>query len=154
MGLLSLMDAILEVPIGVVVEQLPLDPVTKAQLLGGRRTTRPHFRRSTISWWRVKVGDWGKVTKLGKELNLSSGLYRRIIQRSAALGPSAHWARSALKPHLLSSPCLRGQKRPLEPVWLGQVSPAISNFVLRSHPLTSQKESLGRCWSRQTLQHC
>ena len=52
MGLLSLMDAILEVPIGVVVEQLPLDPVTKAQLLGAKTDNKtalsPIYERSLM----------------------------------------------------------------------------------------------------------
>ena len=34
MGMLSLIDAILAVPIGVVIEELCLEPAIKAQLLG------------------------------------------------------------------------------------------------------------------------
>ena len=36
MGMLSLMDAILEVPIGIIIETLALDPLTKGQLVGGK----------------------------------------------------------------------------------------------------------------------
>ena len=36
MGMLSLMDAILEMPIGVLIEELCLDPGLKAQLLSGK----------------------------------------------------------------------------------------------------------------------
>ncbi|HTZ81735.1 MAG TPA: HDOD domain-containing protein [Candidatus Acidoferrales bacterium] len=42
MGMLSIMDAILQLPMGIVVEGLPLDPDTRAELLGAKigRDTR------------------------------------------------------------------------------------------------------------------
>lgn len=71
LGMLSLMDAILEVPIGVVVEKLPLDPDMKAQLLCGR--TGGTTRLSPIYDLMIarEAGDWERVTGLGKQLNLS-----------------------------------------------------------------------------------
>jgi len=71
LGMLSLMDAILEVPIGVVIEKLSLDPVTKAQLLchkaGGTTLLSPIYDLMVAR----ETGDWEKVTGLGKQLNLS-----------------------------------------------------------------------------------
>jgi c-di-GMP-related signal transduction protein len=71
MGMLSLIDAILSVPIGVVVEELCLDPNIKAQLLGAKTGKKTSL--STIYDLMVarEAGDWGLVTSLGKRLNLS-----------------------------------------------------------------------------------
>jgi c-di-GMP-related signal transduction protein len=70
MGLLSLMDAIFEVPIGVVVEQLPLDPLTKAQLLCGKTDNKTALSPIYELMVAREAGDWERVTKLGKELKL------------------------------------------------------------------------------------
>jgi EAL and modified HD-GYP domain-containing signal transduction protein len=71
MGILSLMDAILEVPIGVVIEKLSLDPETEAQLLcgktGGKTSLSPIYDLMVAR----EAGDWEAVTKLGKQLDLS-----------------------------------------------------------------------------------
>jgi c-di-GMP-related signal transduction protein len=71
MGMLSLIDAILGVPIGVVIEELSLDASLKEQLLAARTGTKTPL--STIYELMVarEVGDWGLVTRLGKQLNLS-----------------------------------------------------------------------------------
>ena len=86
MGLLSLMDAILEVPIGVVVEALPLDPATKAQLLcgktGGKTLLSPIYDLMVAR----EAGDWERVTKLGKELNLS------VYSMAAIYNEAMRWA--------------------------------------------------------------
>ena len=71
MGLLSLMGAILEVPMGVAIEGLPLDPVTKTQLLCGKTDKRTPRSPIYDLMMAREAGDWGKVTKLGKELELS-----------------------------------------------------------------------------------
>ena len=86
MGLLSLMDAILEVPIGVVVEQLPLDPVTKAQLLGAKTDNKTALSPIYDLMVARESGDWGKVTKLGKELNLS------LVFIAASFNEALRWA--------------------------------------------------------------
>jgi EAL and modified HD-GYP domain-containing signal transduction protein len=71
LGMLSMMDAILEVPIGVVVEKLPLDGDTKAQLVGGKTGgTTPLSPIYNLMVAR-EAGDWERVTTLGKQLNLS-----------------------------------------------------------------------------------
>jgi len=71
LGMLSLMDAILEVPIGLVIEKLALDPLTRAQLLcgkaGGSTTLSPIYDLMVAR----ETGDWEKVTGLCKQLNLS-----------------------------------------------------------------------------------
>ena len=71
MGMLSLIDAILSVPIGVVIEELCLDASIKAQLLAAKTGKKTPL--STIYDLMVarEAGDWGLVTRLGKQLNLS-----------------------------------------------------------------------------------
>ena len=71
MGMLSLMDAILEVPIGVVIEKLSLDPETKAQLLCGKAGQTGPLSAVYDLMVAREAGDWEKVTNLGKQLNLS-----------------------------------------------------------------------------------
>lgn len=71
MGMLSLMDAILEVPIGVVIEKLSLDPNTKAQLLGGKTHVETPLSPIYDLMIAREAGDWQKVTGLGKKLDLS-----------------------------------------------------------------------------------
>jgi c-di-GMP-related signal transduction protein len=71
LGMLSLIDAILEVPIGMVVDKLSLDSETKAQLIvartGGKTSLSPVYDLMVAR----EAGDWESVTKLGRQLNLS-----------------------------------------------------------------------------------
>jgi len=71
LGILSLMDAILEVPIGVVIEKLFLDPETQAQLLcgktGGTTSLSPIYDLMVAR----EAGEWEAVNRLGKQLDLS-----------------------------------------------------------------------------------
>jgi len=95
MGLLSLMDAILEAPIGVVVEQLPLDPVTKAQLLCAKTHSKTTLSPIYDLMVAREAGDWEEVTKLGKELNLS------LVFVAASFNDALRWAHqftSAFRP--------------------------------------------------------
>ena len=71
MGLLSLMDAIVEVPIGVIIEELPLDSITKEQLLCGKTSKQTVLSPVYDLMLAREAGDWEKVTKLCKELSLS-----------------------------------------------------------------------------------
>lgn len=82
MGLLSLM----EVPIGVVVEQLPLDPLTKAQLLCGKTDNKTALSPIYELMVAREAGDWERVTKLGKELNLS------LVFIAASFNGALRWA--------------------------------------------------------------
>jgi c-di-GMP-related signal transduction protein len=71
MGMLSLMDAILSVPIGLLIDEMCLDPDIKAQLLCAK--TNQKTRLSPIYDLMVarEAGDWERVTQLAKELKLS-----------------------------------------------------------------------------------
>ena len=86
MGLLSLMDAILEVPIGVVIEQLPLGPETKAQLLSRNTNHKTSLSAVYNLMMARESGDWEQVTKLGKDLNLS------IVSIAASYNEAMRWA--------------------------------------------------------------
>jgi len=82
MGMLSLMDSILELPMGVVVEGLPLDPDTKAELLQakiGRETALTPIYRLMLA---REVGDWEDVTAFAKQLNLSLPFVNRSFNES------------------------------------------------------------------------
>jgi len=87
MGLLSVMDAILDLPMGVVVEGLPLDPDMKAELLGakiGRDTTLTPVYRLMLA---RENGDWEDVTAFAKKLNLSLPCVNRAYNEALV------WAR-------------------------------------------------------------
>lgn len=73
MGMLSLMDAILAVPIGMLMEELCLDPDIKAQLLNAKTKTGNVTPLSPVYDLMIarEEGDWGRVTQLGKQLKLS-----------------------------------------------------------------------------------
>jgi c-di-GMP-related signal transduction protein len=71
MGILSLMDAILEVPIGVILDNLSLNQEIKAQLLCGKTGGKTTLSAIYDLMVTREEGDWGAVTKLGKELDLS-----------------------------------------------------------------------------------
>jgi c-di-GMP-related signal transduction protein len=89
MGLLSLMDAILEAPMKVVLEELPLDSDTKTQLMcgkaGGKTSLSPIYDLMVAR----ETGDWGRVSKLGKELNVS------LCFVSEAYNEAMRWAHQA-----------------------------------------------------------
>jgi c-di-GMP-related signal transduction protein len=71
MGMLSLIDAILAVPIGMVIEDLSLDANLKAQLLSAKTGKKTPLSPIYDLMVAREAGDWGLVTKLGKQLNLS-----------------------------------------------------------------------------------
>jgi len=71
MGMLSLMDAILAVPIGMVIEELCLDPDIKAQLLCAKTSNNTPLSPIYDLMLAREAGDWGRVTQLGKRLNLA-----------------------------------------------------------------------------------
>jgi c-di-GMP-related signal transduction protein len=86
MGMLSLMDAMLEAPIGVVIERLPLDREVKAQLLCGKTGNRTPLSPIYELMLARESGDWESVTKLGKQLNLS------IAYVAASYNDAMRWA--------------------------------------------------------------
>jgi EAL and modified HD-GYP domain-containing signal transduction protein len=67
MGLLSMMDAILETPMVNVLEKIPLDQPTKAALLGGVSPLRPLYQLMLAR----ESGDWENTSFLAKQLNLT-----------------------------------------------------------------------------------
>ena len=71
MGMLSLMDAILEVPIGMLIDELALDAELKAQLLSGKSGAKTPLSPLYDLMVAREMGNWEAVTTLGKQLNLS-----------------------------------------------------------------------------------
>jgi len=71
MGMLSLIDAILAVPIGVVIEELCLDASIKTQLLAAKTGKKTPLSNIYDLMVAREAGDWELVTRLGKQLNLS-----------------------------------------------------------------------------------
>ncbi|HSZ64511.1 MAG TPA: HDOD domain-containing protein [Terriglobales bacterium] len=67
LGLLSVMDAILEVSQDALLDQLPVDKETKAVLLGQNSTLRPLYQLMLAQ----ESGEWEQSSKLAKELKLS-----------------------------------------------------------------------------------
>ena len=67
LGLLSIMDAVLEVSQDVLLEQLPVDKETKAVLLGQNSSLRPLYQLMLAQ----ESGEWAESSKLAKELKLS-----------------------------------------------------------------------------------
>ena len=67
LGLLSLMDSILELPMNVVLEKVPLDQETKAVLLGEESYLRPVYQLMLAQ----ESGDWQGSATLTKSLKLT-----------------------------------------------------------------------------------
>ena len=71
LGMLSLMDAILALPIGMVIEELHLDRDIKLQLIGAKTGQKTHLSAVYDLMIAREAGNWEQVSRLGKELNLS-----------------------------------------------------------------------------------
>jgi EAL and modified HD-GYP domain-containing signal transduction protein len=67
MGLLSVMDAILEVQMDVVLEQVPVDREIKAALLGQTGGLRPVYQLMLAQ----ESGEWEQSSQLAEQLHLS-----------------------------------------------------------------------------------
>jgi c-di-GMP-related signal transduction protein len=67
LGLLSLMDSILELPMTDVLEKVPLDQETKAVLLGEESYLRPLYQLMLAQ----ESGDWQGTSVLSKSLRLT-----------------------------------------------------------------------------------
>ncbi len=92
LGMLSLIDAILAVPIGIVVKELCLDPSIKAQLLAAKTGKKTILSPIYDLMLAREAGDWGLVTQLGKQLNLSLSF---VAETSNAAMKWAHEVTSA-----------------------------------------------------------
>jgi c-di-GMP phosphodiesterase len=71
LGMLSLMDAILAAPMGVVLDGLCVEPDIKAQLLRGKTGPKTPLSAVYDLMLAREAGDWTQVIRLGKELNVS-----------------------------------------------------------------------------------
>ena len=67
MGLLSIMDAILEVSMDAILEQLPVDQDIKAVLLGQKSKLRPVYQLMLAQ----ESGEWAQSSELAKQLKMS-----------------------------------------------------------------------------------
>jgi EAL and modified HD-GYP domain-containing signal transduction protein len=66
MGLLSMMDAILEIPIADVVSKIALDQETRSVLLGGAGRLRPVYQLMLAQ----ESGEWEQAATLARSLKL------------------------------------------------------------------------------------
>ena len=66
MGLLSIMDAILEINMDVLLEQLPVERETKTALLGQNSSLRPLYQLMLAQ----ESGEWSQSSALAKQLKL------------------------------------------------------------------------------------
>jgi len=66
MGLLSLMDAILEIPMSQVLDNVPIDQETKSVLLGGASRLRPFYQLMLAQ----ESGEWKTASDLTSQLHL------------------------------------------------------------------------------------
>ncbi len=66
LGLLSLIDAMLEMPMGEVLERIPLDQATKAVLLGQPSLLRPVYQLMLAR----ESGEWAAAAELSRRLRL------------------------------------------------------------------------------------
>ncbi len=97
MGMLSLIDAILAIPIGVVIEELCLDPNIKAQLLCAKTGKKTPLSPVYDLMLAVEAGDWELVARLGKQLNLSLSFVARTSNEAMRwaheiTAAARHWA--------------------------------------------------------------
>jgi c-di-GMP-related signal transduction protein len=67
MGLLSLMDAILEIPMSQVLDNVPIDQETKSVLLGGASRLRPFYQLMLAQ----ESGEWETACQLANQLHLN-----------------------------------------------------------------------------------
>ena len=83
-GMFSLMDAILEVPMGVVIEGLAFDEETRTELLGmktGKTTTLSPVYELMVA---RETGEWDVVAKYAKKLNLSLPFVNRAFNEAVS----------------------------------------------------------------------
>ena len=83
LGLLSLIDAIMEIPMVRVLENLPVDRDTKTVLLGGNGKLRPLYDLMIAR----EAGDWDAMTNQARQLGLTDS------DVSHAYWQAMQWAR-------------------------------------------------------------
>jgi len=67
MGLLSMMDVILEIPMSQVLDNVPIDQETKSMLLGGASRLRPFYQLMLAQ----ESGEWKTASDLTSQLHLN-----------------------------------------------------------------------------------
>jgi c-di-GMP-related signal transduction protein len=83
MGLLSMIDAILEIPMGRVLETISVDHETKAALLGAPGQLQPLYDLMLAR----ESGDWASIAQRSRELGLAES------EVAEAFWQSMQWAR-------------------------------------------------------------
>jgi c-di-GMP-related signal transduction protein len=83
MGLLSLMDVILEIPMPVALENIPLHQDCKEVLLGKPSRLRPFYQLML----HLEAGEWQAADELAKELRFAQG------EVAEAFWQAMHWAK-------------------------------------------------------------
>lgn len=83
MGLLSLIDAMLEMPMESVLEKIPLDQETKSVLLGRASVLRPVYQLMLAQ----ECGEWQAAA------SLSEGLQLDLEEVAGLYWQAQHWAR-------------------------------------------------------------
>jgi len=81
-GMLSIMDSILDVPMGVILEGLPLDSQAKSEILSakvGRDGPLTPIYRLMLA---RELGEWEEIAQLAKRLNLSLPFVNRTYNSS------------------------------------------------------------------------
>ena len=83
MGMLSLMDTILEIPMRQVLDHVPIDQESKSVLLGAASTLRPFYQLMLAQ----ETGDWKAVGEYAVQLHLTETAV------ADAYWQAMHWAR-------------------------------------------------------------
>lgn len=88
-GLLSLMDAILEIPMSAVIDGLPLDQNAVDLLLENKGPLRPLYELI----WSIERGAWGPVVRQCRQLGVSeehiAGAYSNAMEWAQAIAAPA-----------------------------------------------------------------
>ncbi len=80
LGLLTLMDTILEIPMRAIIEGLPLDEPSRAFLLDHDGSLRPFFELV----FAVETGAWNSVVQLCKDLRVRESFAAECYSRALA----------------------------------------------------------------------
>lgn len=83
-GMFSLMDAILEVPMGVVIEGLAFDDETRTELLGMKSGTPTALSPIYELMVARESGEWDVVARQAKKLNLSLVFVNRAFNEAVS----------------------------------------------------------------------
>jgi EAL and modified HD-GYP domain-containing signal transduction protein len=83
MGLLSMIDVILDIPMVSVLESIPVDHETKSVLLGGASSLRPLYQLMLAR----ETGDWQSTTAQAESLGLNES------EVAAAYWQAMQWVR-------------------------------------------------------------